>query len=100
MRSTPGGATEERERQKMKLILLLAAMTLVVAGCTTTKLVQLPDGTTAEVHEVDERLAAGLASAQAANAVSAPWNPYSTETQIGLAAMAAIAAEVARRKNN
>jgi flagellar hook-basal body complex protein FliE len=77
---------------------------LVVTGCTVpeARVVTLPDGTTVTnvVHAVDPRLTTGLAIGSAANAASAPSNPTSPLIEIGLGAIAAGAAWVAKRKND
>ena len=93
-----------KQTKKIKLHLAIIAaclgLLLLLPACTVSKPVLKPDGTVGEVHEVDPRLIHGLAIGSATNAASAPVNPAAPWVELGLGAVAAGAAWVAKRKND
>lgn len=86
----------------MKFILSVMAAALLVAGCTTARVTESPPGSGnySTNYVVDPRLEAGLVTAGAVNAATAPVNPFSPLVEIGLGAVAAAATWFAKRKND
>jgi len=83
-------------------ILLVCGLLLVIVGCTTAEVKPNPDPTQPPLTNwiVDPKLTTGLATAGAVNAATAAVNPFSPAVEIGLGAIAALAAWVAKRKND
>ncbi len=83
-------------------ILLACGLMLVIVGCTTAEVKQNPDPTQPPLTNwvVDPKLTTGLQTAGAINAATSPVNPFSPAIDIGLGAVAALAAWVAKRKND
>jgi hypothetical protein len=84
---------------------LMAAMAaclvvLSIPSCTTPEVVTQPDGTVSTNAVVDARLVAAVIAAKAANAATAPVNPFSGLIELGLGAVAVGAGWVAKRKND
>jgi hypothetical protein len=86
----------------MKTLPTLFVAALILAGCTTTKVVEKPPGSGnfEKVVEVDPRLKAGIDAAKQLNDGSALFNPYSGAIAIVLGATTALAEWRARRKND
>ena len=85
-----------------KSILALAALVIVLAGCTTAKVAETPPGSghyTTNVV-VDPKLEAALTTIGSVNAATTPVNPFSGLITIGLAAITAGASWFAKRKND
>lgn len=85
----------------MKNTLAIVAVCALLIGCTTPQVTTNPNtGQPSTNWVVDPRLTAGLTTAGAINAASAPVNPAFPFVEIALGAVAAIAAAVAKRKND
>jgi hypothetical protein len=86
----------------MKTLPTLFVAALILAGCTTTKLVENPPGSGKydKVVEVDPKLKSALDAAKQLNDGSALFNPYSGAIAIVLGATTALAEWRARRKND
>lgn len=85
----------------IKYVTSILAVVGLIAACTTAKVTPATPTTPASTNWiVDPRLATGLATAGAVNAATAAVNPYSPAIEIGLGAIAALAAWVAKSKND
>jgi hypothetical protein len=82
-------------------ILAVALIAIGIIGCTVAKVTPATSTTPAFTeYSPDPRLTNALATAGAINSVTAPVNPYSFPIQVGLGAVAAIAAWVAKNKTD
>lgn len=78
------------------------ASLLLLAGCTTTKVTEAPPGSGNYSTNVvvDPKLTGALETVKAVNDATAAVNPYATPINLGLGLVGAIAAWVAKRKND
>ncbi len=86
-----------------KLLLPALLLALVITACTTAKVTPAnpATGTPATTNYiVDPRLTSAIDTAKGVVGVTAPVNPYAGAVDIGLTAIAGIAAWVAKRKND
>ena len=86
-----------------KNILIVSALLLVVAGCTVARVTPADPvtGTPASTNYVtDPKVTQGLATAGAINDATRPVNPFAPLVDIALGTAAALAAWIARRKND
>jgi hypothetical protein len=87
---------------KIKYLLPVVVLALIL-GCTTAKITPAnpSTGTPATTNYiVDPRLVSAIDTAKGVAGVIAPVNPYAGAVDIGLGTVAAIAAWVAKRKND
>ena len=90
-------------KTKMKYIVLSCVVIIcAVTACTTAKVTPptVPGNPPSTNWIVDPKLTTALVTAGAINTATAPVNPLSPAVDIGLAAIAALAAWVAKRKND
>lgn len=94
-------------KTKLKLISVVFCMAFTlycavtyITGCTTPQVVTNPDGSISTNHVVDPKVLAALAAAEAANAATAPVNPFTLPIQLGLGSAAALLAWFAKYKND
>jgi len=86
-----------------KIYLSTLLLALVITACTTAKVTPAnpATGTPASTNYiVDPRLTSAIDTAKGVVGVTAPVNPYAGAVDIGLTAIAGIAAWVAKRKND
>jgi len=86
----------------MKNILSILVLSAVLIGCTSTKVSETPPGSGnySTNYVVDPRLVTAIETAKAVNDATKPVNPFSGAVEIGLGAVAALAAWFAKRKND
>jgi hypothetical protein len=91
-----------KNRNKLTLIVSTLALAGILIGCTTTKVTEEPPGSGqfSTNHVVDPKLTTGLQTVGAVNEATRAVNPFAPLVDIGLAAALAIAAFVAKRKND
>jgi hypothetical protein len=81
---------------------IVIIIAIVITACTTQKVTPptAPGGHPTTNWVVDPKLETALITARAVNDASAPANPFAPAVDIGLGAIAALAAWVAKRKND
>jgi len=86
----------------MRTLLSVLFLSVALIGCTSTKVTETPPGSGnyATNYVVDPRLVTAIETAKAVNDATAPVNPFSGAVEIGLGAVAALAAWFAKRKND
>jgi len=91
-----------KKNNTLKMTLALALAATVVVGCTTTEVRETPPGSGVYSTNVvvDPKLTTALETIGAINTATEPVNPASAPITITLAAISAIAAWVAKRKND
>lgn len=86
-----------------KNILILSILAFVIVGCTVAKVTPADPvaGTPASTNYVtDPKVTQGLATAGAINEATRPVNPFAPLVDIALGTAAALAAWIAKRKND
>ena len=88
--------------KKTKIIATILVIAAIIVGCTTTKVTETPPGSGIYSTNVvvDPKLTTALETIGAINTATTPVNPVSAPITITLAAISAIAAWVAKRKND
>ncbi len=84
-------------------ILAILAIAFLLVGCTVARVTPANPATGQPAttnYVVDPKLTQGLATAGAVNDATRPVNPFAPVVDIGLGAVAAIAAWVAKKKND
>ncbi len=84
-------------------ILAILAIAFLLVGCTVARVTPANPATGQPAttnYVVDPKLTQGLATAGAVNEATRPVNPFSPVVDIGLAGITAIAAWIAKRKND
>lgn len=83
------------------ILISFAVIIVLVTACTTAKVTPATSAAPAVTNYiVSPKLTTALDTVGSINAVTAPVNPYSPIIDIGLGGIAAIAAWVAKRKND